>query len=107
MKVTYCLPAHPFYFKDAAYTQAEVAQAVATFQLLFKPGKLGEIPETFVFLTRPGKDVGPVFESKDMKSSDDETKERWVKNTMKFAWHQFEMHLNHLQEFLEAIKKLK
>lgn len=51
MKITYCIPAHPSYFPEHEYTQQEVDQAISFFRMMFKPGKLGEIPEEFLFLT--------------------------------------------------------
>lgn len=101
MKVTYYLPAHASYFKGNTYTQEEVDQAVSLFQFLIKPGKLGEIPEAFVFLKQPGKSVAPKFDSTEMKSPDTATEERWLKHTMEFAWSQLNRHVQQITEFLE------
>ena len=107
MKMTYFLPAHPSYFGQSIYTQEEVDQAVSMFQFLFKPGKLGEIPEAFVFLKQPGKAVAPVFDSTDVKSPDAATEERWLKHTMEFAWDELNSHIKQINEFLEGNKNLK
>ena len=98
MKVTYYLPAHSSYFDDR-YTQEEVDQAIALFQMVCKPDKLGDIPEAFVFLTQPGKSVAPVFESSEMNSPDPKTEERWLNCTMKLAW-------GHLKFLVKEITQL-
>src|SRR6266566_524903 len=106
MKVTYYLPAHPVYFTEDTYTQGEVDRAICVFQLLFKPGKLGEIPEVFVFLTQPGKSVAPVFDSTDMKSPDAGSEERWLEHTMEFAWNELDRHVRQINEFLKGSRNL-
>jgi hypothetical protein len=107
MKVTYYLPAHPSYFTEDLYTQEEVDKAISMFQFLFKPGKLGEIPETFVFLTQPGKDVMSRFDSTDMKSPEAVTKERWLKHTPEFAGDELKKHVKQINELLAGGRKLK
>lgn len=101
MKVTYYLPAHPSYFHEN-YTQDEVERAIEMFRFLFKPGKLGEIPESFVFLTKPGKSVAAVFESSDMERPDEKTTERWLRNTNQFAQNELNRLLEKLNLFLQA-----
>ncbi len=77
------------------------------FQFLSKPGKLGEIPEEFVFLTQPGKSVAPKFDSTEMGSQDALTEERWLKYTMDFAWSELNRHVKLINEYLEGGRKLK
>ena len=77
------------------------------FQFLSKPGKLGEIPEAFVFLTQPGKSIAPKFDSTEMKSPNAATEERWLKHTMEFAWSELNRHVKQIDEFLKGGKKLK
>jgi hypothetical protein len=104
MNVIYYLPAHPSYFPKELFTQAEVDQAVSKFQSLFKPGKSGDIPEQFVFVTEPGKYTGPRFDSTDMKSPDEATKIRWTDNTLEFALEEFKRLVQQITDLLEGAR---
>jgi len=105
MKMTYHLPAHPSCLTDGDDSAEEVEKAVSLFRFLVKPDKLGEIPESFVFLIEPGKTVGPVFDSKEMNSPDEKTEERWIKNTMQLAWGAQESYVRNIMDFLEGGRK--
>ncbi len=102
MKVTYYLPAHPSYFNEGAYTQDEVDRAISIFKKLFKPEKLGEIPEEFVYLTQPGKDITAVFCSAGMKAPNESAEKRWLEFTRKIAFSSLEFRVARIAEFLKS-----
>src|SRR5437870_1025513 len=105
MKVIFYLPAHRCYFDDYSFTKEQVDSGVAMFKSLFKPDKIGEIPEEFVFRTEPDNYVGEMCDTGDMEKADAGTMERWKQSTRKFARSAYEHHLESLIELIRAFKR--